>query len=82
MDRNALKVLVVFFTPNVTGLTHKLLTTLTVKRSFAVVNSGEMAFTIVNMSINNVACENRGFRILNCRPFQLAPNETHILDVA
>lgn len=64
------------------GLTHKLFTTLTVKRSFTVVNSGEVAFTIVNISINNVACENRGFRILNCHPFRLKPNETHILDVA
>ncbi|VDN21262.1 unnamed protein product [Gongylonema pulchrum] len=64
------------------GLTHKLFTTLTVKRSFTVVNSGEVAFTVVNMSINNVACENRGFRILNCHPFRLTPNETHILDVA
>uniref|UniRef100_A0A915Q3R3 Transmembrane protein 131-like N-terminal domain-containing protein n=1 Tax=Setaria digitata TaxID=48799 RepID=A0A915Q3R3_9BILA len=63
-------------------LTHKLFTTLTVKRSFTVVNTGEVVFTVVNMSINNVACENRGFRILNCHPFRLKPNETHILDVA
>ncbi|VDK76129.1 unnamed protein product, partial [Onchocerca ochengi] len=63
-------------------LTHKLFTTLTVKRSFTVMNTGEVVFTVVNMSINNVPCENRGFRILNCHPFQLKPNETHILDVA
>ncbi|VDO49422.1 unnamed protein product, partial [Onchocerca flexuosa] len=64
------------------GLTHKLFTTLTVKRSFTVMNTGEVVFTVVNMSINNIPCENRGFRILNCHPFQLKPNETHILDVA
>uniref|UniRef100_A0A914REY1 Transmembrane protein 131-like conserved domain-containing protein n=1 Tax=Parascaris equorum TaxID=6256 RepID=A0A914REY1_PAREQ len=62
-------------------LTHKLFTTLTVKRSFTVINSGEVAFTIVNMSLNNIPCENRGFKILNCRPFTLAPNETHIVDI-
>lgn len=66
----------------ISGLTHKLFTTLTVKRSFTVMNTGEVVFTIVNMSINNVPCENRGFRILNCHPFRLKPNETHILDIA
>lgn len=45
-------------------------------------NTGEVVFTVVNMSINNVPCENRGFRILNCHPFRLKPNETHILDIA
>ncbi|VBB31847.1 unnamed protein product [Acanthocheilonema viteae] len=63
-------------------LTHKLFTTLTVKRSFTVMNTGEVVFTVVNMSISNVPCENRGFRILNCHPFRLKPNETHILDIA
>ncbi|EJD75483.1 transmembrane protein [Loa loa] len=63
-------------------LTHKLFTTLTVKRSFTIMNTGEVVFTVVNISINNVPCENRGFRILNCQPFRLEPNETHILDVA
>nr|CRZ22666.1 Bm2436 [Brugia malayi] len=63
-------------------LTHKFFTTLTVKRSFTVMNTGEVVFTVVNMSINNVPCENRGFHILNCHPFRLKPNETHILDIA
>ncbi|VDD93739.1 unnamed protein product [Enterobius vermicularis] len=63
-------------------LVHKLNTTLTVKRSFTVVNTGEVTFTVVNMSINYIPCENRGFRILNCHPFRLAPNETYILDIA
>ncbi|MCP9259030.1 hypothetical protein DINM_002011 [Dirofilaria immitis] len=57
-------------------------TTLTVKRSFTIMNTGEVIFTVVNISINNVPCENRGFRILNCQPFQLKPNATHILDIA
>lgn len=63
-------------------LNHKLSTTLTVKRSFMVKNTGEIPFTVVNMSINNYICENRGFRVLNCEPFTLKPNETHILDIA
>uniref|UniRef100_A0A0R3RIG6 TMEM131_like domain-containing protein n=1 Tax=Elaeophora elaphi TaxID=1147741 RepID=A0A0R3RIG6_9BILA len=63
-------------------LTHKLFTTLTVKRSFTVMNTGEVVFTVVNMSINNIPCENRGFRILNCYPFRLKPNETYSVDIA
>lgn len=62
-------------------LMHKLPTTLTVKRSFAVRNSGEVTFSVVNMSVNNIPCENRGFRILNCVPFRLEPNETYFLDI-
>ncbi|VDO14262.1 unnamed protein product, partial [Haemonchus placei] len=46
-------------------LMHKLSSTLTVRRPFSVMNSGEVPFTVVNMSINGVPCENRGFRILN-----------------
>lgn len=61
---------------------HKLSSTLTVRRPFSVLNSGEVPFTVVNMSINGVSCENRGFRILNCYPFRLQPNETYSLDVA
>ncbi|KJH50722.1 hypothetical protein DICVIV_03068 [Dictyocaulus viviparus] len=63
-------------------LMHKLSSTLTVRRPFLVINSGEVPFTVVNMSINSVPCENRGFRILNCYPFRLQPNETYSLDVA
>ncbi|KAK6023938.1 hypothetical protein OSTOST_10262, partial [Ostertagia ostertagi] len=63
-------------------LMHKLSSTLTVRRPFSVMNSGEVPFTVVNMSINGVPCENRGFRILNCYPFRLQPNETYSLDVA
>uniref|UniRef100_A0A915DE39 Transmembrane protein 131-like conserved domain-containing protein n=1 Tax=Ditylenchus dipsaci TaxID=166011 RepID=A0A915DE39_9BILA len=61
---------------------HKLPTTLTVKRSFTIKNTGEVTFSIVNMSINNVPCENRGFRILNCHPFRLEPGEINLVDIA
>ncbi|KAI6177163.1 hypothetical protein M3Y97_00877100 [Aphelenchoides bicaudatus] len=44
-------------------LTHKLPTTLTVKRS-------------------GTPCKDRGFRVLNCKPFTLTPNETHTLEIA
>lgn len=67
---------------NFTGLMHKLHSTLTVRRPFQVMNSGEVQFTVTNMSINGVPCENRGFRILNCYPFRLQPNETYALDIA
>ncbi|CAD6188266.1 unnamed protein product [Caenorhabditis auriculariae] len=63
-------------------LMHKLHSTLTVRRPFAVVNTGEVHFTVTNMSINGVPCENRGFRILNCYPFRLQPNESYSLDIA
>lgn len=63
-------------------LMHKLHSTLTVRRPFTVHNSGEVRFTVTNMSINNVPCENRGFRILNCYPFHLEPNESYALDIA
>ncbi|KAF1761647.1 hypothetical protein GCK72_009903 [Caenorhabditis remanei] len=63
-------------------LMHKLHSTLTVRRPFQVLNTGEVQFTVTNMSINGVPCENRGFRILNCYPFRLQPNETYALDIA
>lgn len=63
-------------------LMHKLPTTLTVKRSFLVRNAGEVTFSVVNMTINNVPCENRGFRVLNCAPFRLEPSESTVLDIA
>jgi hypothetical protein len=61
---------------------HKLQSTLTVKRSFVVRNTGEVTIAVMNMSVNSVPCENRGFRILNCIPFRLEPNDTYFIDVA
>jgi hypothetical protein len=61
---------------------HKLPTTLTVRRSFVVWNSGEVAFVVINITINGVSCENRGFQILNCGRFTLKPNENHTLEIA
>lgn len=63
-------------------LTHKLPTTLTVKKTFVVRNSGDVTFSVVNISVSGTSCEDRGFRVLNCSPFSLAPNETHVLDIA
>ena len=59
-----------------------LVSRLTVKRSFVVRNTGDVSFSVVNMSINGVPCENRGYRVLNCAPFQLAPGDSHLLDIA
>uniref|UniRef100_A0A7E4ULZ0 TMEM131_like domain-containing protein n=1 Tax=Panagrellus redivivus TaxID=6233 RepID=A0A7E4ULZ0_PANRE len=61
---------------------HKLSTTLTVKRPFEVVNTGEIPFLVTNITINNLPCENRGFHIINCHPFRIGPGETHVLDIA
>ena len=61
---------------------HELSTTLTLKRQFEVVNTGEISFTVTNVTINNMPCENRGFHIINCHPFRLAPGESHFLDIA
>ncbi|GMR42209.1 hypothetical protein PMAYCL1PPCAC_12404 [Pristionchus mayeri] len=63
-------------------LMHRFMSTLTVRRPFTVTNTGEVPFTIVNISINNFPCENRGFRVLNCDGFRLKPNESHVLDIA
>lgn len=63
-------------------LTHKLPTTLTVKHAFVVKNTGEIRFTVINIGISGTACKDRGFRIINCKPFTLAPDETHTLEIA
>ncbi|KAI6240905.1 hypothetical protein M3Y99_00399100 [Aphelenchoides fujianensis] len=51
-------------------------------RTFVVKNTGEVNFSIVNVSISGSNCEDRGFRVLNCQPFSLGPNETHSLEIA
>nr|CAD2155111.1 unnamed protein product [Meloidogyne enterolobii] len=61
---------------------HRMPTTLTVRRSFAVYNNGEVGFSVVNISISGAPCENRGFRVLNCDKFRLEPNETSYLDIS
>ncbi|CAB3403597.1 unnamed protein product [Caenorhabditis bovis] len=76
------KVLIEVFNGTLRSLMHKLHSTLTVRRPFNVYNTGDVEFTVTNMSINSVSCENRGFRILNCYPFRLLPNESYALDIA
>lgn len=63
-------------------LTHKLGTNLTVKRSFIIRNSGEVELWITSISISGTQCADRGFRVLNCKPFIIAPNQTYELDIA
>uniref|UniRef100_A0A1I8BQ39 TMEM131_like domain-containing protein n=1 Tax=Meloidogyne hapla TaxID=6305 RepID=A0A1I8BQ39_MELHA len=53
---------------------HRMPTTLTVRRSFAVHNNGEVGFSVVNISISGAPCENRGFRVLNCDKFSYTPD--------
>lgn len=70
----------------------------TVRRSFVARNIGEIPLEIFSLVIlpqqeaywpwTNTAefgrdtCEGYGFRILNCHPFTLQPNQTHSIDIA
>lgn len=63
-------------------LTHKMLTTLTLKHSFVVRNKGEVNFTVTTIGISGTPCRDRGFWVLNCKPFTLAPNQNHTLEIA
>lgn len=53
-----------------------------VRRTFTAKNTGQIPVLITNITINGVACENRGYKVLNCAPFRLKPNETYQLEVA
>uniref|UniRef100_A0A5S6QUF1 TMEM131_like domain-containing protein n=1 Tax=Trichuris muris TaxID=70415 RepID=A0A5S6QUF1_TRIMR len=56
-------------------------TTLSVSRTLVARNSGEMPLYVTNISINGYPCQNRGFRVANCEPFLLAPNETRPMEI-
>ncbi len=46
------------------------------KRTFTAKNSGEVPLTIFGIRIENDHCVGYGFKVLNCQPFQLQPNES------
>jgi hypothetical protein len=58
------------------------MTPLTVRRRLTVWNVGQVPMHIDNITVNGMPCVNRGFRVINCEPFRLAPNDTHYLLVA
>ncbi|XP_038063228.1 transmembrane protein 131-like [Patiria miniata] len=54
----------------------------TVKRSFTLKNTGQLPIHIKSFSINGYDCNGYGFKVLQCRPMELVPNETKRLDIA
>ncbi|XP_071786597.1 transmembrane protein 131-like [Asterias amurensis] len=54
----------------------------TVKRSFTLKNTGQLPIHIKTFKINGYDCDGYGFRVLQCRPMELEPNETKRLDIA
>ena len=61
---------------------HYLLPSVTVKRTFTARNRGQFPITITGFDINHSPCEGYGFRVLQCQPLTLLPNESHSLEVA
>lgn len=65
------------------GATNKYLPpSVTVKRTFTARNRGQFPITITGFDINQSPCEGYGFRILQCQPLTLLPNESHSVEVA
>ena len=54
----------------------------TVKRTFTARNTGELPFYVHGFYINDVRCEGYGFKILDCRGFELHPNTSRKIDIA
>ncbi|XP_052281424.1 LOW QUALITY PROTEIN: transmembrane protein 131-like [Dreissena polymorpha] len=54
----------------------------TVKRSFTLLNTGELPFYVHGYSINNSPCEGYGFRILMCEGYEMKPNTSRKIDIA
>lgn len=52
------------------------------KRTFTAKNYGEVPLMINSMRIENDACLGYGFKVLNCEPFQLMPNESKKIEIA
>lgn len=52
------------------------------KRTFTAKNYGEVPLVISGMRVENELCLGYGFKVLNCEPFQLAPNESKKIEIA
>ncbi|KRX99956.1 Transmembrane protein, partial [Trichinella pseudospiralis] len=62
-------------------LNRRFSSTFSVSRSLVARNSGELPLHVTNISVNGFSCQNRGFRIVNCAPFTLEPNETRPFEI-
>jgi hypothetical protein len=59
-----------------------LLPSVTVKRTFTARNRGPFPITITGYDINQSPCEGYGFRVLQCQPMTLMPNQSLSVEVA
>ncbi|XP_057366361.1 transmembrane protein 131-like [Daphnia carinata] len=59
-----------------------LLPSVTVKRTFTARNRGPFPITITGFDINQSPCEGYGFRVLQCQPLTLLPNQSLSMEVA
>lgn len=55
---------------------------ITSKRSFTAKNHGEVPISIHAINIEESPCEGYGFKVLNCAPLQLQPNESRKIEIA
>nr|XP_006822284.1 PREDICTED: transmembrane protein 131-like [Saccoglossus kowalevskii] len=54
----------------------------TVKRTFTTKNVGQLPIHIRTFEVNGYECEGYGFKVLNCKPYILKPNQTYKVDIA
>lgn len=52
------------------------------KRTFTAKNYGEVPLIISAMRVENDLCLGYGFKVLNCEPFQLMPNESKKIEIS
>ena len=55
---------------------------LTVKRHFTARNTGQVPIWVTGFEIDGYACEGYGFKVLDCEPFELAPNQHRRINIA
>lgn len=54
----------------------------TVKRAFTAKNTGVLPFYIHGFNVNDQNCEGYGFKVLDCKGFELKPNSSQKIDIA
>ena len=52
------------------------------KRTFTARNRGHFPIAITGFDINESPCEGYGFRVLQCEPLTLLPNQSHSMEIA
>lgn len=56
--------------------------TFTVRRTFTLRNTGQLAFDLRGFQINEWPCEGYGFKVLECEEFTMEPNASRKIDIA